>query len=140
MQSLPLESVSKDHIGNSLASNLLTPYLLRQFPRSLVEALPNNLTNHSIYRRCDCVLLCLRSVHCQWNGLRQVSRPRRLPSPSNSNRSNSATVPPPSLTRCYGTQLGAITGIGILVSYLFLFVRFYFQTYTVSRKPRSKTH
>lgn len=36
---------------------------------------------------------------------------------------------------CYGTTTGALVGLGILFSYLLLFIRFYVQTYT---KPRSK--
>ena len=32
-------------------------------------------------------------------------------------------------TACYGTPVGAVTGIGVLLSYLFLFVRFYIETY-----------
>ncbi|CDF38531.1 fatty acid elongase [Chondrus crispus] len=38
-------------------------------------------------------------------------------------------------TVCYGTTTGALVGLGVLFSYLLLFVRFYFQTYS---KPRSK--
>lgn len=37
-------------------------------------------------------------------------------------------------TVCYGTTTGALVGLGVLFSYLLLFVRFYVQTYT---KPRS---
>mmetsp|Transcript_53795 Transcript_53795/g.131834 ORF Transcript_53795/g.131834 Transcript_53795/m.131834 type:complete len:268 (-) Transcript_53795:16-819(-) len=39
---------------------------------------------------------------------------------------------------CYGTQLGAITGIAILASYLLLFIRFYLQTYSAPRRPTKK--
>lgn len=38
-------------------------------------------------------------------------------------------------TVCYGTSTGALVGLGVLFSYLLLFVRFYVQTYS---KPRSK--
>eukprot|EP00188_Purpureofilum_apyrenoidigerum_P001534 Plantae.Rhodophyta-Purpureofilum_apyrenoidigerum.ctg18542.p1 GENE.Plantae.Rhodophyta-Purpureofilum_apyrenoidigerum.ctg18542~~Plantae.Rhodophyta-Purpureofilum_apyrenoidigerum.ctg18542.p1 ORF type:complete len:275 (-),score=36.61 Plantae.Rhodophyta-Purpureofilum_apyrenoidigerum.ctg18542:251-1075(-) len=41
--------------------------------------------------------------------------------------------------RCNGTDVGAITGIAILMSYLILFVQFYFQTYkTNDRRIRSQ--
>eukprot|EP00180_Rhodochaete_pulchella_P000129 Plantae.Rhodophyta-Rhodochaete_pulchella.ctg10820.p1 GENE.Plantae.Rhodophyta-Rhodochaete_pulchella.ctg10820~~Plantae.Rhodophyta-Rhodochaete_pulchella.ctg10820.p1 ORF type:complete len:271 (-),score=39.61 Plantae.Rhodophyta-Rhodochaete_pulchella.ctg10820:228-1040(-) len=38
--------------------------------------------------------------------------------------------------KCHGTQVGAITGIIILSSYLVLFVRFYLRTYNAPRKDR----
>mmetsp|Transcript_4849 Transcript_4849/g.14622 ORF Transcript_4849/g.14622 Transcript_4849/m.14622 type:complete len:275 (+) Transcript_4849:224-1048(+) len=40
-------------------------------------------------------------------------------------------------SKCNGTDVGAVTGIAILVSYLILFVQFYFQTYK-SKESRGK--
>lgn len=39
---------------------------------------------------------------------------------------------------CYGTSTGAIVGISILFSYLLLFVRFYWQTYSVKTTKSNK--
>lgn len=39
---------------------------------------------------------------------------------------------------CYGTSTGAIVGIGILFSYLLLFVRFYWQTYSMKSSKSDK--
>lgn len=37
---------------------------------------------------------------------------------------------------CYGTPVGAVTGISVLLSYLVLFVRFYIQTYKAPRAAK----
>jgi len=43
-----------------------------------------------------------------------------------------------SYAACYGTQVGAVTGILILTSYLILFIQFYFRTYGKAPKRGAK--
>lgn len=43
----------------------------------------------------------------------------------------------PHIGDCAGTESAALLGCGVLTSYLFLFIKFYIDTY---RKPVVKTH
>jgi fatty acid elongase 3 len=43
----------------------------------------------------------------------------------------------PTIGDCAGTEAAALFGCGVLTSYLFLFIKFYIDTY---RKPAAKSH